>query len=467
MQGLGLALVVALVGCTSVSIAAPRPLAWQPFRTTGTSPLGGSQHDTRVRRLPYVVRGDQLWIDAQLYGPHENDAWIFDLATAKWSLHTSSVFKVVWQPSINAGVPGAPSKLPPPRGRGYNIVLNQMSMGPGRWGYSLAVHDFARDRWSDLTHLLQIPTGDGTIFWHQIGDRLVQLTGTSHDARSYGHAQVIDAATAKSTPLFDKPAPEVDRPRYYYGMAVSDDAIAVFGGSSIELNMYDQQKDDKGRANAVRTGWLRDLRSNTTRLLPAYTGDGLELVNATMCFADARYLVLMSRVRNDPPTYQVLDLAAPNAAWRSMALAGVRCDRDGFSGLIVAVPDAAGTVIHDHDLATGTSVEYRLPKEATAARGTPTPDGDKLVFPPTATWRGGYYSHRAGRWTDFPAGPAQDDYALVAVADRVLVLWGKSTVTKRIKGGGCDGPRPANIGCDPVPDTVEWRAEPTGLVIGL
>ena len=66
-----------------------------------------------------------------------------------------------------------------------------------------------------------------------------------------------------------------------------------------------------------------------------------------------------------------------------------------------------------------------------------------------------------------PAGPAQDNYALVAVADRVLVLWGKSTVTKRIKGGGCDGPRPANIGCDPVPDTVEWRVEPTGLIIGF
>jgi hypothetical protein len=55
------------------------------------------------------VRGDQLWIDAQLYGPHENDAWVFDLARTKWSQHTSSVFKVVWHPSINAGVPGAPS----------------------------------------------------------------------------------------------------------------------------------------------------------------------------------------------------------------------------------------------------------------------------------------------------------------------------------------------------------------------
>lgn len=69
------------------------------------------------------MRGDQLWIDAQLYGPHENDAWVFDLARTKWSQHTSSVFKVVWHPSINAGVPGAPSKIPPPRGRGYSIVI--------------------------------------------------------------------------------------------------------------------------------------------------------------------------------------------------------------------------------------------------------------------------------------------------------------------------------------------------------
>jgi hypothetical protein len=40
-------------------------------------------------------------------------------------------------------------------------------------------------------------------------------------------------------------------------------------------------------------------------------------------------------------------------------------------------------------------------------------------------------------------------------------------VTKRIKGGGCDEPRPANMGRDPMPDTVKWRVEPTGLVIGL
>ena len=164
MQGIRIALGVVLLGCTSVSIAAPRPGAWQRFRTTGTSPPGGPQHDTRIRHLPYVVRGDQLWIDPQLYGPHENDAWVFDLATTTWSQHTSSVFKVVWHPSINAGVPGAPSKIPPPRVRSYNIVLNQMSMGPSRWGYSLAVHDFARDHWSDLTHLLHVPTGDGTIF---------------------------------------------------------------------------------------------------------------------------------------------------------------------------------------------------------------------------------------------------------------------------------------------------------------
>ena len=105
------ALVVALVGCTSVGIAAPRPGAWQPFRTTGTNPVSGLQRDTRVRHLPYVVRGDQLWIDAQRYGPHENDAWVFDLATAAWSQHTSSAFQVIWYPPSNQRAPGAPIGL--------------------------------------------------------------------------------------------------------------------------------------------------------------------------------------------------------------------------------------------------------------------------------------------------------------------------------------------------------------------
>jgi hypothetical protein len=446
-------------GCWTSATALPKPGAgWQSFRTSA-NPIPNGRHGQ------IVVRGDDIWVDADPYGANTT-AWALDTRRLTWRKHTSAKFTVTWRPSINIGHPLTVSKLPPPAGQGFNIHLNQTSNGTS-WAYSLVAHDWKRDRWIELTHhLAPNASGDGTVFHHEIGDRFVQLTGTTHDARNYVRARVVEVASGTAAPLFAAPIPEVERQRYYYGVAIDGDRLAVFGGTSVELNMYDQQRDDKARASAIITGWLHDLRTRATRELPPISIDGAELAGPSLCFA-GNHLILQTGAARGKVAYHVLDLAAPAGGWKRTSWLGLSCDKGSANLLTVSHSDRGEPAISDHDPVTGNVTHHPLPKAAGNARGMPTPDGDKLVFAPTVAWRGGYYSRTQRRWTDFPPIDARHDFTVVAVTDRALVLWGRTNVVRTIKGGGCDGPRDPRQGCDPVADEVIKRADPTGYAISF
>jgi hypothetical protein len=178
-------------------------------------------------------------------------------------------------------------------------------------------------------------------------------------------------------------------------------------------------------------------------------------------------LIYVAQIGTPAVAYHVLDLADPGAAWKQLPLVGVDCRYGTPVGVFAAFADANGVRVQDVDLATGKVLTHPLP-DARGSVSTLTPDHDKLVFAPTPTWRGGYYSRKTHRFTDFPATPAANGrYLIVAATDRALVMWGLAHVTQKIPGAACSAPSPQNVGCDPIPGMTFERVEPKGVIISL
>jgi hypothetical protein len=424
---------------------------WRSFET-GAGPLVKTGAPTQLHRFPgareAVTRDHEIWLPSSFFGwrlekpVNGNPAYqasqpfVLDVRTLRWRPHTLTSYAEK-QP-FDTPIPGRGQHAPPqlPRdGRTFNFVFRTLDPAKPQ-SYFLAAHDYVRDRWTELTSKLVIRPNT-TVYTVEVGDRIVQLGASGADHLAYANATVIDPVTRRATPLFASvPPPEVTKQRVRFASGVGGDAIAVVGGTTPD-------------------GWLHDLRTGRTTTLPPLP-EIADLVFAGLCvFADRLLYVERGGKR-----HHVLDRRDRTARWKTIALpSDVTCDPSTLLGV-----EDRGTqlAIRDIDLATGTVKRVPLPASARDASKTRTPDGDKLVFAPTASWRGGYYSRAKRRWVDFPRRePSAGRWLVTAATNRAAVVWGFATIVQMT-------PNPClerRGGCESVPPTIIERVDPRGSII--